>query len=87
MVAPGVAELGYLLLPQARGRGAMTRTVRLLVAHCFDALGVARVQALAHPDNTASAAVLERAGFAQEALIPEYRGPGEDRLMYAVVRP
>jgi RimJ/RimL family protein N-acetyltransferase len=86
-LSPTVAELGYLLLPEARGRGVMTRAVRLLTAHALDELGVERVQALAHPGNRPSAAVLERAGFAFEGVRREHRGPGEDRLMFAVVRP
>ena len=85
-LSPGVAELGYLLLPEARGRGVMTRVVRLLTAHALDDLGLARVQALVHPDNGPSIRVLERAGFAREGVLPAHRGAGEDRLMYAVVR-
>jgi len=86
MVEPGVAELGYLLLPEARGRGVMTRAVQLLVAHCLDELGVNRVQAFVDPRNEPSARVLERAGLTMERLERDHRGDGEDRLMYVVVR-
>jgi RimJ/RimL family protein N-acetyltransferase len=43
-----------------------------------------RIQALVHPDNAASAAVLERLGFEREGLLRSYRPGGDgDRIMYA----
>jgi RimJ/RimL family protein N-acetyltransferase len=83
---PERSEIGYLLLPEARGRGAATRAMRLLVAWAFRELGMRRVQALVHPDNAASAAVLERLGFEREGLLRSYRPGGEDRVMFAVLR-
>jgi RimJ/RimL family protein N-acetyltransferase len=81
---PGRGEIGYLLAPDARGRGAATRAMRLLVGWAFAELGMRRVQALVHPDNPASAAVLERLGFEREGLLRSYRPGGEDRIMFAV---
>jgi RimJ/RimL family protein N-acetyltransferase len=80
---PGLGEVGYLLAPEARGHGAATRTVGLLVGWAFDKLGMRRVQALVHPDNPRSAAVLERLGFRREGLLRSYRPGGEDRIMFA----
>jgi len=83
---PGIGEIGYLLAPAARGRGTMTRAVRLAVAWGFDALGLVRVQAFVSPDNARSVQLLERLGFAREGLLRSYRGPGADRVAYAVLR-
>jgi len=88
-----VAELGYLLVAAARGRGVMSRAVRLLVGWGFAELDLARIQAMTHPDNAASARVLERLGFTREGLLRSLRVPGlrdgaparEDRVMWSVL--
>jgi len=63
--ARSVGEVGYWMAPWARGRGLCARAVRLLREHALDpgGLGLARLELLAHPDNRASRAVAERAGF------------------------
>jgi RimJ/RimL family protein N-acetyltransferase len=83
----GLGETGYLLGPEARGRGAATRAMRLLVDWSFCTLGMMRIQALVHPDNPRSASVLERLGFRREGRLRAYRaGPDgrEDRVLYAI---
>jgi ribosomal-protein-alanine N-acetyltransferase len=82
---PGMGEIGYLLDPPARGRGAMTRALRLMVAWAFAELDLVRVQAFVSPDNARSMQLLERLGFAREGLLRSYRGPGADRIAYAVL--
>ena len=85
---PALGEIGYLLSQTARGRGVATRALALLVAWSFRELGMERVQALVHPDNPRSAAVLVRLGFQREGLLRRYRaaeGGREDRIMYAVL--
>lgn len=62
----GSPELGYWLAREAWGQGLMTEAVRRLVRHLFADLGFASVWASAHPDNVASARVLEKAGFAPD---------------------
>ncbi|BCJ32366.1 GNAT family N-acetyltransferase [Actinocatenispora sera] len=57
------AMLGYHLAPAWRGRGFATRAVRLLAGWAFDHVRLARLYAGADVRNTASQAVLERAGF------------------------
>lgn len=59
----GRVELAYWLHPAARGRGVMTRSVRLLLAWAFDELGVVRVDWGARAGNDASLAVAEAVGF------------------------
>jgi RimJ/RimL family protein N-acetyltransferase len=64
----GFAEVGYILLPDGRGQGYATRTVRLLAQWVFDDLGIGRLQARTGVDNTASHRVLERVGFQREGV-------------------
>ena len=64
----GFAEIGYIFLPDGRGRGYATRAVRLVAEWLFDELGIGRLQARTHPDNVASQRVLERVGFQREGI-------------------
>jgi ribosomal-protein-alanine N-acetyltransferase len=85
---PALGELGYLVGPEARGRGVATRALALLVAYAFAELGMARIQALVHPDNPASGRVLERLGFQREGLLRDYRAGEhgrEDRVIYSLL--
>ena len=79
---------GYLLAPDARGRGIAARALWLLVDWSFRELGLERIQGLAHPDNPRSARLLERLGFTREGLFRAFR-PGEagreDRIVYSVL--
>jgi RimJ/RimL family protein N-acetyltransferase len=73
----GSAEVGYALFPSARGRGAATRALSLVVGHAFRAereggRGLRRLTALTVGDNEASARVLERAGFTEWGREPQF---------------
>jgi [ribosomal protein S5]-alanine N-acetyltransferase len=56
-------DLGYILAPQHQGKGYGTEAVRAVLDYCVGRLGAHRVQALVHPDNTASIRLVERLGF------------------------
>ena len=57
------AELGYTLAREHWGKGYATEAVDALVEYLFEGLGVTRVFGMLHPDNVASAMVLERTGL------------------------
>ena len=63
-----VAEIGYWLRADARGRGATTAAVRLIAAWAL-AAGAARVQLRAAVGNDASRRVAEKAGFRLEGVL------------------
>ncbi|HVM56737.1 MAG TPA: GNAT family N-acetyltransferase [Gaiellaceae bacterium] len=65
--ARDVAEVGYWLRADARGRGVTTAAVRLVTAWALGA-GAARVQLRAAVDNDASRRVAEKAGFRLEGV-------------------
>lgn len=82
-------ELGYWLAPDARGRGAMTRAVRLLSAWAFENLPVDRIAILIEPQNGASRRVAERAGFAFEGILRSHtliKGARRDMCSYSLLR-
>jgi ribosomal-protein-alanine N-acetyltransferase len=83
------AEIGYWLGVAAWGRGLATSAVKAATAYAFDALELERVFAIANVRNTASARVLEKAGFVLEgtmrrAVIKE--GVVLDQFMYAALK-
>jgi [ribosomal protein S5]-alanine N-acetyltransferase len=85
---PSIAATGYVLAQDSWGRGYATEALAAIVTLSPD-LGIARLFALCHPDNTASARVLGKCGFHLEerlsALIefPNLRpGHREDCLRY-----
>ncbi|MEV6814053.1 GNAT family N-acetyltransferase [Micromonospora sp. NPDC051296] len=85
----GQAMLGYSLLPQWRGRGYATRTVRLLARWGFDHVGLVRLWAGTLPENVGSQRVLEKAGFRREGLLrgrlPGAAGSRNDSTVFGLL--
>lgn len=81
-------EIGYWLAPWARGRGIMTRSIRLLCRWIFDELGILRIAAFVEPDNLASQRTVERAGFTREGLMRslfENKGRRRDAISFSLL--
>jgi RimJ/RimL family protein N-acetyltransferase len=66
-----VAQIGYWLLPKARGRGIATRAVVQLTSWLLD-LGAQRIVLTVVEDNHASIRVAQRSGF-------EFDGPTDEQ--------
>ena len=85
-------ELGFWLAPDARGRGAATEGVGLLVNWAFSDLGLHRVEMItlpALPNFARVLALAKRLGFRQEGVMRERnleRGRRFDTMMLAVLR-
>ncbi len=80
-----VVEIGYWLFVDSRGHGVATRVVRAMCEHAF-AGGINRVEAVVRPANSASALVLERAGFRAEGIrrgLLRYEGMRVDARLFA----
>jgi RimJ/RimL family protein N-acetyltransferase len=60
-------EVAYLAREAGRGRGLMTRAVRLLCGWLLEE-GIGRIELRTHPDNEASQKLAQRAGFQREGL-------------------
>ena len=83
------AEIGYWLGVAAWGRGLATAAVKAATTYAFDVLGLERVFAIANTRNTASARVLEKAGFAREGTMRRAAikdGVVLDQFMYAALK-
>jgi RimJ/RimL family protein N-acetyltransferase len=62
-------EIGYMVVPAARGRGVSVRAVRLLTRWGFDELGLERLELRIDVTNSPSERVAERAGYRQEGIL------------------
>ncbi len=87
--APGQAELGYRLGPAYWGQGYAAEAARGLVGFGFATLGLHRICAMCHPDNSGSRRVMEKIGMQYEGHLREdwrYRnGTWRDSLLYAIL--
>jgi [ribosomal protein S5]-alanine N-acetyltransferase len=63
------AEVGYWLVPQARGRGVGKAAVGALVDWAFAALDLARIEITTTPDNGGARALAAGLGFAEEGVM------------------
>jgi ribosomal-protein-alanine N-acetyltransferase len=83
------AELGYWLGRAYWGEGIATAAVRAIVPHALRELSLYRLQARIFEDNPASMRVLERCGFAREAVLRRLavkNGRLLDMHVYAITR-
>ena len=64
------AEVGYSVVREYRGRGIATEAVEALVDEAFARLHMRRVRAYCVPGNASSRAVLARAGFEDDGILP-----------------
>ncbi len=81
-------SVGYWLDAGRNGRGLATRAVAEIVRVAFEELGLHRVQAESLLHNVRSRRVLERNGFVQFGVAPEYlkiAGRWQDHAVYQLV--
>lgn len=65
-------DIGFMLHPWARGRGVMTRAVRLATRWCFDIVGMPVIHWETHKGNLASWRVAWACGFGFHGEVPAY---------------
>ena len=73
----GEVELGYIVAPAARGRGAATAILDLLTAWAFTSAGALRIILIIDVANAASERAAERCGYTREGVLRSlYLKPG-----------
>ena len=65
-------ELGYVVAPEARGRGVATRTLELLTDWAFSELEALRIELWISAGNEPSKRVAEKAGYRHEGTLRSY---------------
>jgi len=81
----GEAELGYILAPEARGRGAATEALLQLTDWAFGR-GLVRLELRIDSGNERSVGVAERCGYTREGLLRSVHfkdGRRTDLLIYS----
>lgn len=70
--------IGYIVNPALFQQGIATEAVAAMLKYCFDELGLHRIQAFIHPENTPSRALVEKLGFQYEGLLRDDLRVAED---------
>lgn len=84
-----IAEIGYDLGRDFRGRGYMTEAVSAALKNGFARMGLNRIQAFIFPGNEGSVKLAERCGFQREGIIRDkhfYRGYYYDHYCYSILQ-
>jgi ribosomal-protein-alanine N-acetyltransferase len=83
------AHIGYWVDQRVAGRGVTPTAVALVTDHCFEVVGLHRIEVNIRPENHASRRVVEKLGFREEGMRKSYlhiEGDWRDHLTYALVR-
>jgi ribosomal-protein-alanine N-acetyltransferase len=81
--------IGYIVDPAHHRKGIATEAVAAMLDFCFGELGIHRVQAFIHPDNTASCKLVEKLGFRCEGLLRDHlrvSGVWRDDTLFALLK-
>ncbi len=73
------AELGYVVAPEARGRGVASAALRLLSQWAFSELGMERLELLISVENEGSKRVAARCGYVFEGVLRSHHFKGDLR--------
>jgi len=69
--AGNTSELGFLLLPQYRGQGFMSKAIQLATTFGLNTIGLNRVIAITHAANVKAISLLQRNGFINVKALPD----------------
>lgn len=82
--------IGYRINERFWGRGIATKSLKAMIKHLFEDIGINRIYAEAMPAHTASLAVMEKCGFMQEGIVRQgFYFPDKgvvDGVVYSILR-
>jgi [ribosomal protein S5]-alanine N-acetyltransferase len=84
------AEIGYMLEPSLQGKGIMYEALQKVIDYGFTHMKLHSIEAQIDPRNAASAALLKKADFDQEAYFKEnyyLRGRFADTAVFSLLTP
>jgi len=82
-------EIGYVLIPNERGKGYCTEAVTIMVDYLFLSKDLVRIQAFTDLRNVPSQRVLSRVGFKKEGVVRKsmfMHGEWRDEYLYSILR-
>ncbi len=83
------AEVGYELGHKYWDKGIMQEVMKVVIKHCFDDIGLNRIEAFVTAGNKRSLHTLEKLGFKIEGELREYefaKGDFQDQIVLALLR-
>jgi RimJ/RimL family protein N-acetyltransferase len=87
--ANGVIEIGHIWMsPALQKTREATEAIYLMMRHCFDDLGVRRLEWKCHALNAPSRKAAERFGFIYEGIFRQHlivKGRNRDTAWYAMI--
>lgn len=82
------AEIGYMLLPEFKGKGIISEAIKEVVNYGFEVMKLHSIEAIIDPENIASEKVLQKNDFVKEAHLKEneyYDGRFLDTVIYSIL--
>lgn len=79
--------VGYWVDAEVAGRGIATTALALVIDHCFQAVGLHRVEVDIRPENVASLRVVQKLGLRREAYYERFldiAGDWRDHIGFAI---
>jgi len=83
------ASIGYWLDREHAGRDVMPRAVAMAIDHCFEVVGLHRIEIAIRPENSNSLRVVEKLGIAEVGYAPRYLhidGEWRDHRLYGITK-
>lgn len=83
------ASIGYWIDQDVAGRGIMTRSVAMVIDHCFFAVKLHRIEIAIRPENVASLRVVEKLGIVEYGFAPRFLhidGDWRDHRLFAITK-
>lgn len=83
------AEIGYMLMPEYWRKGILQEAITAVIRYGFTILNFHSIEAYINPNNEASAGLLTKNGFVQEAFFKEnyhYNGKFLDTAVYSLLK-
>ena len=80
-------QVGYWIDSRMAGRGVTPTAVAMVADHCFDVVGLHRLEIAVRPENAASLRVAEKLGFRREGHALRYLhidGDWRDHVLFAL---
>ena len=88
-LAGSLLEIGYLLVPNERGKGYCSEAAMIMVDYLFRSKNIVRIQAHTDLRNVASQKVLEKVRFKKEGIVRKSdfaRGEWRDNNLFSILR-
>ena len=83
-------EIGYVMHPDAHGKGFAAEALKPLLEYGFETIGLHSIEAIIRPENIRSKNLAEKMGFVKEAYFKDYiffEGSFYDEEVYSLINP